>query len=157
MENQLNILAESLEEKIQVLKEIQEYNKGQEQVFSAEPVDINGFDEAMEEKGRLIERLARLDDGFETMYSKLSAQLKENRERYIAEIRCLQQKIAQITEMSMAIQAQENRNKQLIEQYFAKERASIRQNRKASKAAYDYYKKVNNTSYVPPQFLDSKK
>lgn len=157
MENQLTILAESLEKKIQVLTAIQEYNKRQEQAFTSEKVDLSGFDEAVEEKGRLIEQLNLLDDGFETMYAKLSEQLQYNRVRYTKEIQSLQQKIAQITEMSIAIQTQEKRNKQLIEQYFAKERAGIRESRKASKVAYDYYKKVSNTSYVPPQFLDSKK
>lgn len=157
MENQLTILAESLEKKIQVLTEIQAYNKRQEEIFSAETVDMSGFDAAVEEKGRLIERLSRLDEGFEILYAKLSEQLQGNREKYASQIRTLQQQIAQITEMSVVIQAQEKRNKQLIEQYFAKQRAGIRQNRKTSKAAYDYYKKMNNASYVPPQFYDSKK
>ena len=156
MENQLTILAESLEKKIQVLTAIQEYNKRQEQAFTSEQVDMNAFDDAVEEKGRLIEQLTLLDDGFETMYAKLSEQLQQDRVRYATQIRGLQQQIAQITELNVVIEAQEKRNKQLVEQYFAKERAGIRESRKASKAAYDYYKKVNNTSYMPPQFLDSK-
>lgn len=157
MENQLTILAESLDKKIQVLTEIQEYNKRQEQVFSAEKVDMDGFDAAVEEKGKLIEKLSLLDSGFETMYGKLSEQLKDNRAKYANEIRALQEKITTITEMSVTIQAQEKRNKQLIEQYFAKERMGLQQNRKASKAAYDYYRKVSNASFVQPQFYDSKK
>ena len=156
MENQLTILAESLEKKIQVLTAIQEYNKRQEQAFTSEQVDMNAFDDAVEEKGRLIEQLTLLDDGFETMYAKLSEQLQQDRVRYATQIRGLQQQIAQITELNVVIEAQEKRNKQLVEQYFAKERAGIRESRKTSKAAYDYYKKVSNTSYMPPQFLDSK-
>lgn len=156
MENQLTILAESLEKKIKVLEQIQEYNKRQEQVFTAEQVDMGDFDEAVEEKGRLIEQLTRLDEGFESLYAGLAKQLEGNRERYAEEIRGLQRQISVITEMSVAIQVQEKRNKQLVEQFFAKERAGIRQNRKVSKAAYDYYKKVNNTSYTPPQFYDNK-
>lgn len=157
MENQLTILAESLEQKIIVLQEIQEYNKRQEQIFSAETVDLNGFDEAVEEKGRLIARLTELDEGFELLYARLAEQLRGNREKYAAEIRGLQQQIAQVTEMGMTIQAQEKRNKQLVEQYFSKERRQLGQNRKHSKAAYDYYKNMTNTKYVQPQFYDSKK
>ena len=157
MENQLTILADSLEKKIQVLTEIQEYNKRQEQVFSAEEVDMDGFDAAVEEKGKLIEKLSLLDSGFETMYEKLSVQLKDNREKYAAEIRALQEKITTITEMSVTIQAQEKRNKHLIEQFFAKERKELQQNRKTSKVAYDYYRRVNNASFVQPQIYDSKK
>lgn len=157
MDNQLTILAESLEKKIKVLTAIQEYNKRQEQVFTSETIDMSGFDEAVEEKGKLIEQLTLLDDGFETMYANLAEQLKGNRDKYASQIRDLQQKIAVITEMSIAIQAQEKRNKQLVEAYFSKERAGIRQSRKTSKAAFDYYKKMSNTSFVEPQFYDSKK
>lgn len=156
MENQLTILAESLEKKRQVLVKIQEYNKRQEQIFTENSVDMNQFDAAVEEKGKLIEELTRLDTGFELLYAKLAEQLKDNRQKYVAEIKAIQQQIAVITEMSMTIQAQEKRNKSLIEQYFSKERTALRENRKVSKAAYDYYKKVNNTAYAPPQFMDSK-
>lgn len=157
MENQLTILKESLEKKIQVLTAIQEYNKRQEEAFSSNAVKIDEFDAAVEEKGKLIEQLTLLDEGFELVYERLAEQLKGNREKYAFEIRELQGLIGKVTELSVAVQVQEKRNKQLVEQFFAKERAGIGQNRKASKAAYDYYKKVNNTSYTPPQFMDSKK
>ena len=59
-------------------------------------------------------------------------------------------------DLSVSIQAQEARNKQLIEQYFAKERKGIQTNRKNSTAAYNYYKKVSNVDYLPSQYMDSK-
>lgn len=156
MENQLTILAESLEKKKQVLARIQEYNKRQERIFSEESVDMDAFDAAVEEKGELIEELAKLDSGFEILYAKLAEQLKDNRAKYATQIRGIQEQIAVITEMSMTVQAQEKRNKQLIEQYFARQRAGLREHRKTSKTAYDYYKKVNNVAFTPPQFMDSK-
>lgn len=156
MENQLTILAESLEKKIQVLKRIQEYNQRQEQAFLEEVVDMDSFDAAVEEKEALIEELSRLDNGFELLYERLAKELEANRAKYTAEIQGLQQQISIITEMSMTIQAQEQRNKQLVEGYFNKQRAGIRESRKASKMAYDYYKKVNQVGYAPPQFMDSK-
>lgn len=156
MENQLAILAESLEQKRQVLVQIQEYNKRQERIFTEGPVDMNDFDAAVEEKGRLIEELTKLDAGFEILYAKLAEQLENNREKYATQIKAIQQQIAVVMELSVTIQAQEKRNKSLIEQYFAKERSALRENRKASKAAYDYYKKTSASAYMPPQFMDSK-
>ena len=38
MENQLTILSESLDKKLEVLQKIREYNKRQEEIFSAEEV-----------------------------------------------------------------------------------------------------------------------
>ena len=50
MENQLTILSESLDKKLEVLQKIREYNKRQEEIFSAEEVDMSLFDDAVEEK-----------------------------------------------------------------------------------------------------------
>ena len=156
MESQLNILSESLDQKIKVLEEIQQYNLKQEQAFKNGEADIAGFDEAVEEKDRLIERLMRLDEGFETMYAKLAEELKENRAQHAAQIKVLQEKIAKVTEMGVTIQAQEVRNKKLVEDYFAKARAGVRQNRQSSKVAYDYYKSMSGANLAQSRFMDSK-
>ena len=157
MENQLTILSESLDKKLEVLRKIQDYNKRQEEIFSAENVDMSLFDDAVEEKQRLIDEVVRLDEGFEIMYEKLAKELEGNRERYAAQIRELQQKVSRVTELSVTVQAQEARNKKLIESYFAKERAGIGQRRKNAKSAYDYYKSMSGAGYVQPQMYDNKK
>ena len=72
MENQLTILSESLDKKLEVLQKIREYNKRQEEIFSAEEVDMSLFDDAVEEKQRLIDEVVHLDEGFEIMYEKLA-------------------------------------------------------------------------------------
>lgn len=157
MESQLRILVESLDKKIVVLKEIQAYNEEQEESFTCGRADLESFDAAVEKKGQLIEKLQRLDAGFETMYAKLSDELQGKREKYAEQIKVLKQKVSEVTELSVTVQAQEKRNKRLVEEYFAREREGIRNNRKTSKAAYDYYKNMNRSNYVPPQFMDSKK
>lgn len=125
MESQLSILQESLVAKRRVLLEIQEYNRKQEAVFMADEVDMSLFDEAIEEKGRLVQKLTQLDDGFEAMYEKLSRELQDNREKYADQIRVLQQQIKEITDLGISIQAQEARNKSLIEGFFSRERSSM--------------------------------
>lgn len=156
MESQLTILSESLDRKLEVLQKIQEYNKCQEETFSAEKVDISQFDAAVEEKQRLIDEVVRLDDGFEIMYEKLAKELEGNRQRYAAQIKELQAKVAKVTELSVSVQAQEARNKKLVEHYFARERAGIGQRRKSAKSAFDYYKSMSGAGYVPPQMYDNK-
>lgn len=156
MENQLTILSESLDKKLQVLNEIQEYNRKQEQSFLEETANLDDFDAAIEEKGRLIERLSKLDEGFEMVYDRLAEELKGNREKYKLQIRELQDKIRQVTELGISIQAQEKRNKKLVEQYFAKAHNNIHQDRKNSKAVYDYYKRMSGISMPTSQFMDSK-
>ena len=145
MENQLTILSESLDKKLEVLQKIREYNKRQEEIFSAEKVDMSLFDDAV-----------RLDEGFEILYEKLAKELEGNRQRYAAQIRELQAKVAKVTELGVSVQAQEARNKKLVENYFARERAGIGQRRKNAKSAFDYYKSMSGAGYVPPQMYDNK-
>ena len=156
MESQLTILSESLDRKLAVLHRIQDYNRHQEEIFSAEEVDMSLFDAAVEEKQQLIDEVVRLDEGFEIMYHKLAQELEGNRQRYAVQIRELQAKAAKVTELSVSVQAQEARNKKLVENYFARQRAGISQRRRNAKGAFDYYKSMSGSGYVPPQMYDSK-
>ncbi|MCM1120066.1 MAG: flagellar protein FliT [bacterium] len=151
MKSQLSILQESLTAKRQVLLEIQEYNRKQEEVFSSEEVDMSLFDEAIEEKGRLIERLTQLDDGFEAMYQKLARELENNREKYAEQIRMLQQQIKEITDLGVSIQAQEARNKALIESYFSRERKNMHKSLQNSTKAYNFYKNMSGLNAASNQ------
>lgn len=156
MENQLSILSESLDKKIQVLQEIQEYNTRQEEAFKQEEADLESFDDAMEEKERLIEKLTQLDEGFEALFERVSAELKDHREQYAPQIQEMQEKVKQVLDLSVSIQAQEARNKKLVEDYFAKARNGLKQNRQNSRAAYDYYKNMSGSNYASSQYMDSK-
>ena len=156
-ENYLNLLEESLRKKLQVMAEIQKYNLRQQEIFQSENVDMERFDEYVEEKGTLIDRLTALDSGFEKLYAKVAEQLDGNREKYAAQIKALQGLVTEVTDTSVQIQAQEARNKKLIEDYFRKEKEGIRMGRKSSQAAIGYYKTMSKTAVMPPQFLDSKK
>ncbi len=151
MESQLSILQESLAAKCQVLLEIQEYNRKQEAVFMADEVDMSLFDEAIEEKERLIQKLNILDDGFEVMYEKLEKELQGNREKYAGQIRILQQQVKQITDLGISIQAQEARNKALIENYFSRERANVHKNLQNSARAYKFYKSMSGLNSASNQ------
>ena len=156
-QNYLTLLEESLQKKLQVMDEIQQYNLQQQEIFQAEEVDIDRFDEYVEEKGNLIDKLNSLDNGFESLYAKVAKELEGNRDQYKDQIKRLQELVTQVTETSVTIQAQEARNKKLIEDFFQKTRENIRSGRKSSKAAYDYYKNMSKSSVVMPQFMDSKK
>lgn len=157
VENYLNVLEDSLVKKIAVLNRIQEYSVREQELFMTESVDFTLFDDFVAEKEGLIQEVTKLDEGFETLYAALAENLKENKENYQAQIKRLQGLITQVTEMSITIQAQETRNKKLVETYFSAQKSGIGSSRKSSKAAYDYYKNMNGSSIVSPQFMDKKK
>nr|WP_296480336.1 flagellar protein FliT [uncultured Acetatifactor sp.] len=155
--NYLTLLEESLRRKLQVMDEIQKYNLRQQEIFQADNVDLERFDEYVEEKGRLIEQLTALDNGFEKLYANVAEELKGNREQYAKQIKTLQGLVTEVTDTSVAIQAQEARNKKQVEDFFVKERKKLHMNRKTSKAAINYYKTMNKSSVIMPQFMDDKK
>lgn len=156
-ENYLSLLEESLRRKLQVMAEIQAYNLRQQEIFQSGNVDMDRFDEYVEEKGALIDRVNNLDSGFEKLYAKVAKQLEGGRAQYASQIRVLQGLITEVTDANVTIQAQEARNKKLIEDYFRREREGIRDGRRSSKAAINYYKNMNKSSVVMPYFMDSKK
>lgn len=152
----LNILEESLQNKLQIMAKIQEYNLRQQEVFQAQDVNLEEYDKYVDRKSNLIDELMTLDNGFEVLYRNVEQELKGNRQKYAEQIKRLQELVTKVTEESVTIQAQEARNKKTVEGYFRKERSGLAQNRKNSKAAYDYYKSMSHSQMNSSQFLDSK-
>lgn len=155
-EKYLSVMEESLEKKIQILTKIQEYNQRQQEILQAQNVELEKFDECVDRKDELIEELTALDSGFEALYENLSEELQGNLEKYAQHIKRLQDLVSDVMEQSVTIQAQEARNKKLVEDYFRRERKQLGQTRKNSQAAYDYYKSMSQSNVAPPQFMDSK-
>lgn len=155
-EKYLDVMEESLEKKIQILAKIREYDLRQQEILQAQDVELEKFDECVDRKDELIGELAALDSGFEALYENLSRELQGSREKYAERIRRLQKLVSDVMDQSVAIQAQEARNKKLVEDYFRRERKQLNQTRKSSRAAYDYYKSMSQSNAAPPQFMDSK-
>lgn len=133
-------LIESLEKKIAVLKEIRVKNKEQEELLKEEPFSFDKFDKNTEEKGVLIFRLNKLDEGFESLYNRVKDELNENRSEYTEEITHLKELISEITSESASIEAEEARNKARLENVFKLEKNKIKSQRSNLKAAQSYAK-----------------
>ncbi len=157
MENYLQVLEKSLDKKMNVLQRIDALCIKQEKILKAETMDEEEFDKSIEEKGELIEELTKLDKGFESLYAHIKEQLVAGKEKYKSQIAFMQKKIAQVTDIGVAIQAQEARNKKLAEVYFANAKDELKKGRRSSKAALDYYRNMNKSQMISPQFMDKKK
>lgn len=157
MDNYLSVLEDSLKKKLQILDELTDYTTQQQELLKVEELDYEAFDRLVDQKDPLIQRIMELDQGFETVYDRIKEQLLSNKEQYAAQIRALQSLIGELTDKSVKLQTMEQRNKSAVEQQFRKSREKIRQGRQNKQAALNYYKNMNNSNYVPPQFLDDKK
>ena len=153
MENYLQVLEESLNKKVDVLKKIGQMNEEQERLFKEDVFSEKAFDEIIDRKGMLIDDLNKLDEGFENLYEHIRLQLLDGKEKYATQIAALQKLITKVTEMGASVQAQEARNKELADNYFLNRKKELKQGRQNSKAALNYYRNMNRSQVVQPQFI----
>lgn len=153
----LNILIESLHKKIDVLEEIERISNRQSEIVAAQPVNYEEFDRCVDDKEVCLEQLSSLDEGFESLYSRVGSELENNKLLYADQIKECQKLIAVIMDKSVAIQSLEARNKQKIEEIFRKERKSFNKGKRSVEVARNYYKNMNNTNVITPHFMDQKK
>ena len=153
---ELQILKDSLEKKKGILIQIEEENKNQENVLKTEPVSFDEFEAVVDRKTVLIDELVKIDQGFESIYDRIKNELVAKKDNFKVEIEALKYLIADITELSVSIQAQEARNKTMVEKFFKKSREDIQAERIRAKSSYDFMNRNANLE-VEPRFLDTKK
>lgn len=153
--NYLLILKESLEKKLSILQDIEFKSKEQAQMIKDE-LPFEDIDKNMDDKESLIDELERLDEGFDSLYSKIKAELADNKDQFKEEIKIIQGLISKVMETSASIEVIESRNKTAMTNRFANEKKDLSDKRAISSTAYDYYKTANKLQAVGPQFLDSK-
>ncbi|MDE6603254.1 MAG: hypothetical protein K2N39_09290 [Lachnospiraceae bacterium] len=151
------ILVESLEKKNRILDEVIKENKTQESLFKRDELDMEALDASADRMGELAEKLELLDEGFEAVYDRIRKELIDNKSAYRAEIKRMQELIAEITEKVVGINAARMRNKQQAEQQFKKSRQQIGQASSKMKASQNYYNNMNRLNYVDSHFYDSRK
>jgi len=134
----IQALEESLEKKLLILEQIHHKDEEQYSILKETPVRMEDLDRNFEEKSVLVNKLLRLDEGFETVYENVKDELQTNKSLYAAEIGRMQALITKITELSTTIQAEEARNKASMETMFKREKDKIKQQRSGMKAVASY-------------------
>jgi len=153
----LDMLEEILQKKIAALTKIEEQNEKQRDVLSnPENVDEAAFDATVDAKGKLIDEISLLDDGFQSLFDRVKEEIGDKKELYAGQIKRMQKLIQEITSRSASIEAAEHRNKRLAEKYFSTAREAMNRSRSSSSAAFNYYQTMNNYKNIPPQFMDQK-
>ena len=153
----VDIMIQSLQKKIKVLEEIRKINILQKTLLEDEGSDADEFDQTIESKATLIQQMSQLDSGFDKLFDRVKEELSVNKDAYADKIKLMQSLIRAVTDLSMELQAQESRNKDLMTRKFVsiKERAKIV--RTNTKAASQYYQNMMQLNVVEPQFMDNKK
>lgn len=156
-EGYLQIMIESLEKKIVVLDQIMELNTRQAEISAHQPMDMEAYDKTMDEKGKLIDDINKLDDGFNATYELVKDEVGKNQESYRQKVLEMQELIRVAVEKGVTIEAQEKRNRSALETVFRMKRQEVRQLKVSNTAALKYYKSMSKLNEVDPQLMDKKK
>lgn len=152
----MDMLVDCLEKKNLILDNLIVLSKKQTELIQDENFSLSEFDKCVEEKGVLIDNILKLDSGFEGLYNKIGKTVAENPAEYKKQLSKMQTLITAITEKSVSIQAEEERNKAFIEKRFSREKNRIKSGRSQSKVAMDYYNNMNKLNHIESQFWDKK-
>lgn len=155
-DNYIQMLIDSLRMKQRILEQLVGLNDEQSRLVSAETLDETAFEENMEEKGDLIENMLKLDEGFNRVFKRVQEQMEGRREAYKEEIALLQELIKSVTALGVQVEAQEMRNKALVESKFTQMRRELHNAKNSTQKTNVYYQNMNKISYEP-QFMDRKK
>ncbi len=154
----INIMKESLDKKVDLLEQLQGLNLEQKNILEDYDSSPQDLEENMDKKSTIIDRLDKMDDGFQSLYDKVKEELNSNKEAYADDIRSMQTLIKMIGDLSVDVQAKEMQNKELAKQRFSYVRTQIRETKHGQKAVASYYASMmNNTGYEGSQFWDKKK
>lgn len=151
------ILIQSLEKKTRILDNISKMNSTQKEILSSAELDMEAFEKNIQEKSTLIDELLFLDQGFEDVYQRVKDDLTNNSNEYNDQIREMKALIQEITDKSVAIQADESRNKKLALNKFSFERKKLKDKKISNRVANEYYKKMSKVDYTDSQMIDKKK
>ena len=153
----VQIMIDSLKKKVDILNQITTLNQEQKVLIQADMLDLEAFDVTVDKKSKCIDTLTNLDSGFQKLYDRVKEALEGKKDTYKSQIKEMQDLIAQIMQLSMSIQAEEERNKDTIKAHFTKLKKEVYQIKNSQKVAQNYYNSMNKLNFVDPQFLDKKK
>lgn len=152
----INLMIDSLEKKVSVLERITEVNERQKKIVTDSDFDMDALDATVEEKGKMVDEINKLDEGFESLYARVRDALQEDKAQYADKIVIMQKLIQRIVELTTSIEADEKRIKANVDSQFSKIKQTVKETRKNSKMVSNYYKNMSKLD-TEPQFMDKKK
>lgn len=156
-DNYIKIMIDSLQKKVIILDQIIAVNKKQANIITDIKKNMIEYEASLDEKQLLIDELNVLDEGFQSLYNRIQSEVINHSDAHKKEIKEMQRYIALITEKSIEVQSEEEKNRQVISQQFSQFKQEVNRFKQSRKATSQYYNTMQKTNYIAPQFLDKKK
>lgn len=154
----VNMMVDTLERKKNILETILHQTREQETLLKDEEMDIDIFQQIIDDKGKEIEELNQMDEGFDALFRHVEKEINENRENYGSQIQKMQHLIREVSELGIQIQALEHQNSGHFKIYLANQKKTVRNFYTNNRTAANYYQNMAN-AHKPGQsyFFNEKK
>ena len=141
VDDYIQIMIESLTKKSELLEKLIDKNLAQHDCVEGkkyEEIDWDSFNLIVEQKQTIIDRIVKMDEGFQSLYDRVKEQLNTDKDKYSDQIKEIQRLISLITEQGVKISTGEERNRKIIEKLFNGKKKEIRQTRNSLRVANSY-------------------
>ena len=160
VDDYIQIMIESLTKKSELLDKLIRKNEAQHDCVagkSFDEIDWDGFNLIVVEKQTAIDRILKMDEGFQNLYDRVKEQLNEDRDKYAEQIKEIQRLIEVITGQGVKITTGEERNRKIIEKVFGNRKKEIKRTRNSLRVASSYAQTMSGDFGMDFSKHDSKK
>lgn len=153
----VDVMITALRKKVEILERLEQAVFTETNVLKKSQVTIEEIEATEDDKAKALEELEKADEGFEQVYNRVKDELQSDRFKYEEEIKTMQGLIRTITDCTTKIQAQEIRNKQLMEYFLQAKKNEVRAFKRKYNATAQYTSHLPNRETGRSYFLDNKK
>lgn len=141
VDDYIQIMIESLNKKSELLDRIIRNNEEQHECVAGkkfDEIDWDSFNLIVAQKQASIDRIVKMDEGFQSLYDRVKEQLAEDRDKYAGKIKEIQKLIEKVTGQGVKITTGEERNRKIIEKIFGSRKKEIKRTRNSLRVASSY-------------------
>ena len=160
VDDYIQIMIESLNKKSELLDRLIRNNEEQYECVAGkayDEVDWDSFNLIVAQKQTSIDRIIKMDEGFQSLYDRVKEQLNEDRDSYADKIRQIQSLITKITGQGVKITTGEERNRKIIDKIFGNRKKEIKRTRNSLRVASSYAQTMSSDFGMDFSTHDEKK
>ncbi len=155
-QNYVQVLIDTITKKEETLRKILEITKQQEVISKQDTYASEDMEKTLNEKEIQISRLNYLDEGFQSVYDRVSSEIRNHIDVYKQDVLVLQDKIRICTEIGNEIMVLEERNRNRFNTLFSKAHTDYSTVKSKASVAQNYFKTMNNSKVMDAYFVDKK-
>lgn len=153
----INVLIMSLKKKITILEKVEKTVSTEGDLLKNSNTTVDQLSLIDDEKVEQLAELDKVDEGFQRVYERVKEEFADNKYKYEEEIKIMQGLIKTISDFTAKIQAQEIRNKQLMDLYIQRKKQEVRAFKVNHRSASTYTSHLADRTSGQSYFFDGRK